>query len=83
MPYNLIYLGLYFVVSKLYANTLMAVLNARRSGVEACEAGCFDLAKQVRRRETGLVQLSELRAAPRLSKVPDHPSFTIEISQHV
>lgn len=30
MPYNLIFMGMHFVISKLYANSLLATLNSRR-----------------------------------------------------
>ncbi|THG98666.1 hypothetical protein EW026_g3548 [Hermanssonia centrifuga] len=31
MPHNLVYLGLHFMISKLYANSLLASLNARKT----------------------------------------------------
>ncbi|KAI0759700.1 hypothetical protein BD413DRAFT_617642 [Trametes elegans] len=47
MPYNLIYSGIYIIASKMYANSLLAVLNSRRSivdkGLEGFETGSFGL----------------------------------------
>ncbi|OBZ66890.1 hypothetical protein A0H81_13211 [Grifola frondosa] len=48
MPRNFIYLALYIIVSKMYTNSLLAILNSRRSivdrGAEGMETGSFGLA---------------------------------------
>ncbi|KAI9056775.1 hypothetical protein FKP32DRAFT_1681942 [Trametes sanguinea] len=47
MPGNLIYSGLYIIASKMYTNSVLAVLNSRRSlvdrGMEGFETGSFGL----------------------------------------
>ncbi|KAI5118379.1 hypothetical protein M0805_005844 [Coniferiporia weirii] len=49
MRNNLVFLGIYFVTSKMYVNSLMAVLNARRSSYTPSQIGSFDLGRIPRR----------------------------------
>lgn len=46
MTNNLIFLGIYFINSKMYTNSLLAVLNARRSMYVPSQIGSFDLGKR-------------------------------------
>ncbi|KLO12041.1 hypothetical protein SCHPADRAFT_439252 [Schizopora paradoxa] len=43
MKSNLVFAGIYFIFSKLYTNSFMAVLNARRSNYVPSQIGSFDL----------------------------------------
>ncbi|OBZ66362.1 hypothetical protein A0H81_13584 [Grifola frondosa] len=56
MPHNLIYFAVYIIVSKMYTNSLLAVLNSRRSildrGAEGFETGSFGLENRVHRRNS-------------------------------
>ncbi|KLO12042.1 hypothetical protein SCHPADRAFT_929486 [Schizopora paradoxa] len=43
MRWNMIYIGLYFVISKLYSNSLLAVLNSRSGMMTDNQHGSFEL----------------------------------------
>ncbi|KAK7682503.1 hypothetical protein QCA50_014303 [Cerrena zonata] len=72
MPHNLIFLGLHFVISKLYSNTFLATLNAR-NGLRGRSR-----AQTTVRLPDNLTQFS--RREPHVSRYDIHPITPVQIS---
>ncbi|TCD64938.1 hypothetical protein EIP91_003435 [Steccherinum ochraceum] len=74
MPHNLIFLGLHFAISKLYANALLATLNARKTLGERSQAssGRNDHHMPVLFPDSSLSSMS--RSRPRTNHLDSHTS---------
>ncbi|KAI5118380.1 hypothetical protein M0805_005845 [Coniferiporia weirii] len=62
MEANLIYVGMFFVISKLYTNSLLAVLNSRKGLPRNSDHGSFDVKGM---RHIAAWDVNELRSSPR------------------
>ncbi|KAF8873225.1 hypothetical protein CPB85DRAFT_595364 [Mucidula mucida] len=89
MPSNLIFLGLHFVIGKLYANSLLVTLNTRQSirhgrSVSSAEAaGNAILVMDTRRHRSVPYSPSQITSGGRISDLGKHTELQINVQRSI